>query len=196
VRKSTCFSIGTTLTGNVTLTWPELDDGDDTAYIHQIQASIYPNPDGDDMELFNASSAITISVSCVESVEVHNICPGKHFRLNARHNWSIKLSSLHTFGLVLRPAEDIVKNLISHVSRNDYEIFRIHRTHTDMATRQSLCVLEDDADKCRDRISRRISLPAISTSSVEVPVADGTFDGVTVRHTTTPYLHATATTRA
>tara|TARA_R110002003_G_scaffold1425_1_gene23066 strand:+ start:6551 stop:6820 length:270 start_codon:yes stop_codon:yes gene_type:complete len=40
-EESTNFSIGTALTGNVTLTWPEHGDEGDTAYVHQIQAFIY-----------------------------------------------------------------------------------------------------------------------------------------------------------
>jgi hypothetical protein len=125
-EESTCFSIGTALTGNVTLTWPEPGDGDDTAYIHQIQAFIYPDPYSDDVELFNTSSTITILASCAESEKVHSLCPGKHFRLGASCNWSVKMTSVHTFGLVLRPIEDAVNALISeHVLHDGYKIFCI-----------------------------------------------------------------------
>lgn len=187
-EKSTCFSIGTALTGNVTLTWPEQGDEEDTAYVHQIQAFIYPDPDSDDVELYNASSAITIQASSAENDTVHSISPGKHLRLNARRNWSIKLSSLHTFGLVLRPAEDVVNALISeHVSRNDYKIFRVHNTHTNMGTRQSLrCASKDDVDQDSDPTTQQIGLPAGSKPSVALPVTDDTFDGVTVLHTASP----------
>jgi hypothetical protein len=179
---STCFSIGTALTGNVTLTWPEQGAEDDTDYVHQIQVFIYPDPDSDDVELFNASSTSTISASCAESAMDHSICPNKYFRLNANRNWSIKITNEHTFGLILRPAEDLLHALIlEHISRNDYKIFCVPHIRSKTRTRQGLrCESDDDADQKRDQTSRQICLPAISTTSVALPVTDETSDGGTV----------------
>jgi serine/threonine protein kinase len=181
-EESTCFSIGTALTGNVTLTWPEPGDGDDTAYIHQIQAFIYPDPDSDDVELLNASSTSTISASCAESEEVHSICPGKHFRLDASYNWSVKMTSVHTFGLVLRPTEDALNAFISeHVLRDGYKIFCIPQIRSNKGAGQGLrCALKDNSYQDSDPISRRISLLAPPKPSVALPVTDETFKEDTV----------------
>jgi serine/threonine protein kinase len=187
-KESTYFSIGTALSGNVTLTWPEQGPEDDTDYVHQIQVSIYPDPDSDDVELFNASSIITISASCAESEEVHSICPGKHFRLDASYNWSIKITSAHTFGLVLRPTEDILNALIpEHVLRDGYKIFCIPQIRSKKETGQGLgSASKDTVDQDSDLTSRQISLPAISMPSVALPVTDETFEGDTVFHVASP----------
>jgi hypothetical protein len=187
-EESTYFSIRTALSSNVTLTWPEQGDEDDTDYVHQIQVSIYPDPDSDDVELFNALSTITISASCAESEEVHSICPGRHFRLDATCSWSIKMTSTHTFGLVLRPAEDVLNALIPElVLRDDYKIFCIPQIRSDKGTGQGLrCALKDTVDQDSDLTSRQIVLPAISKPSIALPPTNETFEGGTAFHIALP----------
>jgi hypothetical protein len=89
----------------------------------------------------------------------------------------MKLSSIDTFGIVLRPAEDTVDALTSK-SRVTKQFQDSPDACAQTGTAQSLkYVLKGDFNLERDPGSCRINLLATSKPSVTSPVTDETFDG-------------------
>lgn len=122
-EESTYFTIGTSLCGNVTMRFPDLIEESDNDWKHQIQARIYPDPDSNDAELFNGSPSLSISVSAAGNRTMHSIHPGKCFRLKAGRSWTMRMTKIHTFGLILGPAPDLLEALNQHVLHYDNRNF-------------------------------------------------------------------------
>jgi serine/threonine protein kinase len=175
-KKSTYFSIGTSLTGNLTL--PAVDVAGNADWVHPIEARIYPDPDNDDVELFNCSINCTIWIRSSKSGYVHRIDPDKHFRLGAGHSWAIKITGLYTFGLILVPSQEGSLALIpERLLRKGYTISRLPNAPRKKRTKQTVrsTTPEDEAVEIT-RGLRHIELPRLAELVREALIADKTFE--------------------
>ncbi|KAJ4329816.1 hypothetical protein N0V87_010541 [Didymella glomerata] len=168
-KQSTHFSIGSFLTSNITITSPDEIDEDDDEWKHLIQIGIYPDPDSDDVEVYNNTPHLTASISSDRGEEPHQLPPLSSFRLTAERSWSIRITAAHTYGIILRPIDDLYNALVSHTlaKSDEYKVFRTttQKPNKRGEARVRFARLEEEEDEEEsDSHLRRISPPAVPLS--------------------------------
>ncbi|KAH8692467.1 hypothetical protein GQ44DRAFT_795083 [Phaeosphaeriaceae sp. PMI808] len=108
---------------NIALTFPVNDAEGEADYKHQTHVCIYPDPDSDDVHIYNATPDSTVTIFSGANGKTYNVHPRNHFRLTADRKWAIKVTEIHTFVLSLARLRDVHHAFLSeHLLRDKGKI--------------------------------------------------------------------------
>lgn len=184
-KESMFFTLSSFPDANIEITSPDRIDEDDTEWQHQFQVRLYPDPDDYGVEVYNGCPRLPIYISSDRGEEARRVEPSNSLRLSADRTWAIKITTMHTFGVILPPFQDVYTALVEHTLQDidSNKIFNNRPMKGGKSRVRSPILRAGFAPKT---VSRTITLSEVLDDQILSHTPDNTEDESTTAGTCTP----------